>query len=151
MPGRLAVDFGTSNTVLALWDPDRKEASTYAPAAYRSLYPQGGGTTKVVPSLIHYGEDQRQWLGQQVLQRNLLKHPHTLRWAKRYIGRGGTSRGRRIGDRQVSFHQAGQDFLTGLLLLAREDLGLVDEEIALTVPVDSYEHYAAWLGEAYPA
>ena len=41
MPGRLAVDFGTSNTVLALWDPDRKEASTYAPAAYRSLYPRG--------------------------------------------------------------------------------------------------------------
>ena len=97
MPGRLAVDFGTSNTVLALWDPDRKEASTYAPAAYRSLYPQGGGTTKVVPSLIHYGEDQRQWLGQQVLQRNLLKHPHTLRWAKRYIGRGGTSPIKRCG------------------------------------------------------
>jgi len=151
MPGRLAVDFGTSNTVLALWDPDLKEASAYAPAAYRSLYPQGDGTTAVVPSLIHYGENQRQWLGQQVLQRNLFKHPHTLRWAKRYIGRGGTSRGRRIGDRQVSFHQAGQDFLTGLLLLAREDLGLAEEEIALTVPVDSYEHYAAWLGEVATA
>jgi molecular chaperone DnaK len=151
MPGRLAVDFGTSNTVLALWDPDRQQANTYAPAAYRSHYPQGEGTTAVVPSLIHYGEDRCQWLGQQVLQRNLLKHPHTLRWAKRYIGRGGTSRGRRIGDRQVSFDQAGLDFLTGLLLLAREDLDLVDEEIALTVPVDSYEHYAAWLGEVATA
>ena len=151
MSGRLAVDFGTSNTVLALWDPDLKAATPYAPAAYRSLYPQGDGTTAVVPSLIHYGEDRRQWLGQQVLQRNLLKHPHTLRWAKRYIARGGTSRGRRIGDRQVSFHQAGQDFITGLLLLVREDLGLVEEEIALTVPVESYEHYAAWLGEAATA
>jgi molecular chaperone DnaK (HSP70) len=151
MPGRLAVDFGTSNTVLAIWDPDLKKATPYAPAAYRSLYPQGDGTTAVVPSLIHYGEDRRQWLGQQVLQRNLLKHPHTLRWAKRYIGRGGTSRGRRIGDRQVSFHQAGQDFLTGLLLLTREDLGLAEEEIALTVPVESYEYYAAWLGEAATA
>ncbi|QPN56993.1 Hsp70 family protein [Synechococcus sp. CBW1107] len=151
MPGRLAVDFGTSNTVLALWDADRQEASTYAPAAYRSLYPQGDGTTSVIPSLIHYGEDQHQWLGQQVLQRNLLKHPHTLRWAKSYIGRGGTSRGRRIGERQVSFHQAGHDFLTTLLRLTREDLALADEEIALTVPVDSYEHYAAWLGDAASA
>ena len=151
MTGRLAIDFGTSNTVLAIWDPDRKEATPYAPAAYRSHYPQGDGTTAVVPSLIHYGEDRRQWLGQQVLQRNLLKHPHTLRWAKRYIGRGCTSRGRRIGDRQVSFHQAGQDFLTGLLLQAREDLGLAAEEIALTVPVEGYEHYAAWLGQAATA
>lgn len=151
MPGRLAVDFGTSNTVLALWDAARQQASTYAPAAYRCLYPQGEGSTAVVPSLIHYGADRRQWLGQQVLQRNLLKHPHTLRWAKRYIGRGGIHPGRRIGERQVSFQQAGQDFLSGLLLLTREELGLVEEEIALTVPVDSYEHYAAWLGDAASA
>lgn len=151
MPGRLAVDFGTSNTVLALWDAARQQASTYAPATYRCLYPQGEGSTAVVPSLIHYGADRRQWLGQQVLQRNLLKHPHTLRWAKRYIGRGGAGPGRSIGGRQVSFHQAGQDFLIGLLLLTREDLGLAEEEIALTVPVDSYEHYAAWLGEAAAA
>ncbi|MCT0198266.1 Hsp70 family protein [Synechococcus sp. CS-1325] len=147
MAGRLAVDFGTSNTVLALWDSDSQMASTYAPSIYRCLYPQGDGTTPVVPSLIHYSADCRQWLGQQVLQRNLLKHPHTLRWAKRYIGRGGTSRGRRIGEHQVSFHQAGHDFLFALLLLAREELSLADEEIALTVPVDSFEHYAAWLGE----
>ena len=25
MPGRLAVDFGTSNTVVAVWDPERYE------------------------------------------------------------------------------------------------------------------------------
>jgi molecular chaperone DnaK (HSP70) len=40
MTGRLAVDFGTSNTVLALWDPDLKEATPYAPAAYRSCTPR---------------------------------------------------------------------------------------------------------------
>ena len=90
--GRLAVDFGTSNTVLALWDPTLRQAHCYAPAAYRSLYPQGDGSTPVVPSLIHYGDDKGQWLGQQVVQRNLLRHPHTLRWLKRSIGQGGHQR-----------------------------------------------------------
>jgi molecular chaperone DnaK len=28
MNGRLAVDFGTSNTVLAMWDAEREEART---------------------------------------------------------------------------------------------------------------------------
>ena len=37
--GRLAVDFGTSNTVLALWDSPLREARSYAPAPYRGLYP----------------------------------------------------------------------------------------------------------------
>jgi len=149
--GRLAVDFGTSNTVLALWDPTLRQAHCYAPAAYRSLYPQGDGSTPVVPSLIHYGDDKRQWLGQQVVQRNLLRHPHTLRWLKRSIGQGGISGTRRIGERQVSVQQAGHAFLTTLLALAREELALGNEEIALTVPVDGYEHYAAWLGEAAAA
>jgi molecular chaperone DnaK len=151
MGGRLAVDFGTSNTVLALWDPSLRQARCYAPAAYRGLYPQAEGSTPVVPSLIHYGDDRRQWLGQQVLQRNLLKHPHTLRWLKRTIGQGSASRARRIGERLVSVRQAGHDFLSTLLALAREDLALGDEEIALTVPVEGYEHYAAWLGEVATA
>ncbi|MEB3324741.1 MAG: Hsp70 family protein [Cyanobacteriota bacterium] len=151
MGGRLAVDFGTSNTVLALWDPTVRQARCYAPAAYRSLYPQAQGTTPVVPSLIHYGDDERQWLGQQVVQRNLLRHPHTLRWLKRSISQGAISRTRRIGERQVSVQQAGHDFLTTLLALARVDLALGNEEIALTVPVEGYEHYAAWLGEAAAA
>ncbi|MFM7171289.1 MAG: Hsp70 family protein [Cyanobium sp.] len=148
MPGRLAVDFGTSNTVLALWDPLAQEARCYAPTPYRGLYPQGETSTPVVPSLIHYGEDQRQWLGQQVTQRNLLRHPGTFRWLKRYISRGATSPLRRIGARQVSFPEAGHTFLTTLLSVAREDLALGNEEIALTVPVEGYEHYAAWLGRA---
>ena len=86
MPGRLAIDFGTSHTVLAVWDTARPGATSMHISGYGILRQQGAGQISIIPSLIHYMADQRQWIGQQVLDRDLYHSPGTFRWMKRYIG-----------------------------------------------------------------
>lgn len=144
MPGRLAVDFGTSNTVVAVWDEARQEGVPLHMPDYGHLYQQEGEQVSVVPSLIHYAEDKRQWLGNQVLQQNLYHSPRTFRWMKRYIANRSPMKVRLDG-REVSPFDAGKEFLSGVLLSAVAELGVGEEEIALTVPVEAFEHYEEWL------
>ena len=66
MPGRLAIDFGTSNTVVAVWDEARREGVPLRLPDYGHLSEHGGEQMWSVPSLIHYTDDRRQWLGAQV-------------------------------------------------------------------------------------
>ncbi len=146
MAGRLAVDFGTSNTVVAVWDETRGDGTPLHIPDYGVLLNGEGEQISVVPSLIHYMPDRRRWIGAQVLQQNLYHAPHTFRWMKRYIANRSPIK-LRLDGRQISPFDAGRDFLTGVLLFAREELDIADEEIALTVPVESFEHYEDWLSE----
>lgn len=143
MPGRLAIDFGTSNTVIAYWDDSEKAGNLLHIPEVGYVYP--GLDSPVVPSLIHYAEQRRQWIGGQVLSRNLYDSPRTFRWMKRYISNRSPAKVR-VDDREISHFDAGRDFLLQILALARSELNFRDdEEIALTVPVESYEHYENWL------
>jgi molecular chaperone DnaK len=146
MSGRLAIDFGTSNTVLAVWSEEQQIGITHHIPDYGQLYTQGESKVSLIPSLIHYDSNQRRWLGNQVLQRNLEKSDRTFRWIKRYIANRSPVK-RRIDQRQIPYTEAGQDFLSTVLLFATTELNITDEEIAFTVPVESFEHYEAWLGE----
>jgi molecular chaperone DnaK len=149
MPGRLGVDFGTSNTVLAVWDESRREGVPLRIAEYsRTIrYRQGGQETEeiaVIPSLIHYAADQRRWLGQQVITRDLHESERTFRWMKRYIGHRSPIQVN-VDGRSISHYDAGRDFLSAVLTFAVDSLDCRDEEIGLTVPVESFEHYEHWL------
>jgi molecular chaperone DnaK len=147
MPGRLAVDFGTSNTVLAVWDEAREEGVPLFVADYGLRMPSRDGQAEVpavVPSLIHYAADGRRWLGQQVRQNNLLDAEGTFRWMKRYITHRSPIK-RRLPGGEKSHNEAGGDFLSAVLAFAAAELDLGNEEIALTVPVEAYEHYEDWL------
>ena len=89
MPGRLAVDFGTSNTRLALWDAGSGSAAPWRvpDLSELDLYPDGEGPPEEVPyipSLIHY-DGPRIWVGKQVSDRGLSEATTTFRWMKRYI------------------------------------------------------------------
>ena len=122
MPGRLGVDFGTSNTVLAVWDQARGEGIPLPIAEYsRTIrYRQGGQAAEeiaVIPSLIHYAADQRRWLGQQVIARNLSESERTFRWMKRYIGRRSPIQVN-VDGRAISHYDAGRDFLSAVLTFA---------------------------------
>ena len=151
MPGRLAIDFGTSNTVVAVWDEARREGIPQRLPDYGRLYlREGDEGISVVPSLIHYAAGQRRWLGNQVLQQNLLASDRTFRWMKRYITLRSPNT-LRIDGKSVSYHDAGRDFLSTVLLFAAQEYGAGDEEVALTVPVEAYEHYEDWLGEVAEA
>ena len=51
MSGRLAIDFGTSNTVLAVWSEDQQTGITHHIPDYGQLYTQGNEKVSLIPSL----------------------------------------------------------------------------------------------------
>src|SRR5438132_7405725 len=149
MPGRVGIDFGTSNTVVAVWDENRQEGvPLHIPDYGKQVHYRHGDKAveevSIVPSLIHYAEDNRRWLGKQVQARNLYESPRTFRWMKRYIARRSPVKVNLDG-REISHLQAGRDFLTAVLTFAAAELKLGDEEVAFTAPVEAYEHYEDWL------
>jgi molecular chaperone DnaK (HSP70) len=142
--GRLAIDFGTSTTLLAMWDDAQHQARILPAPEYGRFYTAPGGDVSAIPSLIHYASDRRQWVGEQVAQLGLAESARTFRWMKRYIANRSPVT-RRIDDGDISHARAGADFLGSVLVYAAGELGLRDEEIALTVPVEAFEHYENWL------
>jgi molecular chaperone DnaK (HSP70) len=144
MPGRLAVDFGTSNTVVAVWDETRKQGVPLHIPSFGLLQTQGEETISLIPSLIHYAGENRTWVGSQVIERSLRQSPRTFRWMKRYISHRSPTR-MRLDGREVTPYMAGQDFLTSVLVFAAQEVGFQDEEVALSVPVEAFEHYENWL------
>ncbi len=144
MPGRLAIDFGTSNTVVALWDSALQSGVPIHIPDYGRYIQQGQEQISVIPSLINYQNEKTRWIGQQVLQQGKYHKPHTFRWMKRYI----THRSPafiNVDGTKITQKKAGQDFLSTVLLVAREEIDARNEEIAFSVPVESYEHYEDWL------
>jgi molecular chaperone DnaK len=150
MAGRIGVDFGTSNTVVARWDEVSGQAATVRIPDYGRFFGHGDDRVPVVPSLIHYAEDGRQFLGDQVLSGGLYHAEGTFRWMKRYIGNRSPLKASANG-RQVSHFEAGRDFLSTVLAFAAVEAGAEGEEIALTAPVESFEHYEDWLAEVAEA
>ncbi|HNT54295.1 MAG TPA: Hsp70 family protein [Anaerolineaceae bacterium] len=144
MSGRLAVDFGTSNTLVAVWDAARREGVPLHIPDYGLISRQGEDTLPIIPSLIHYTPDKRRWIGAQVLQQGLYGSPTTFRWMKRYIAQRSPLK-LRLDGREISPFEAGQDFLASVLVFAGREVGLQDEEVVFSAPVEAYEHYENWL------
>ena len=144
MPGRLAVDFGTSNTVVALWDETLQQGVPLHIPEFGMVEQQGDETISLIPSLIHYAPDNRTWIGSQVIQRGLRQSPRTFRWMKRYISHRSPNKVR-MDRREITPYIAGQDFLSSVLVFAGQEIGFRDEEVALSVPVEAFEHYENWL------
>jgi molecular chaperone DnaK len=147
MSGRVGIDFGTSNSVVSVINPDSGIASAIALQGLSTTKPAGGHDMTVVPSLVHYDATIANvaWYGAEVLARNLYDHDHTFRWMKRYVA-DRTAIGRRIGSRLITPLDAGRDFLVALLASALVEVGAqLDEEVAFSAPVESFEHYDTWL------
>ncbi|MBI5572228.1 MAG: Hsp70 family protein [Desulfomonile tiedjei] len=148
MAGRLAIDFGTSNTRTAVWDdavgearslpiPDVSLKARHEDADHHAV------EVPYIPSLISYAGKQV-WIGKQVKEKGLADSQSTFRWMKRYISNR-LEIPRRIDGRSVKVSEAGADFLLRVLVYAAEAIDLGDEEVAFTVPVEAFEHYQDWL------
>jgi molecular chaperone DnaK len=142
--GRLGIDFGTSNTVVAVWDATRNESEPlHIPQLVRPFEFEGE-LVPVIPSLISYEADGSTWIGNQVVERNLRDAQSTFRWMKRYIS-ARSPRKRRLGEREIGEQEAGKDYLVTLLQLALAEADAFQEEVVYTLPVESFEHYEDWV------
>ena len=144
MAGRLAVDFGTSNTVVAVWDHGTGAGVPLAVPDYALLTAAGDREIPVIPSVIHYAQGGRRLVGDQVRQHNLGTSAGTFRWMKQHVARRSPAKVRADG-RLVSYFDAGRDFLSAVLAYAAAEAGAGDEEVALAVPVEAFEHYQDWI------
>jgi len=144
MAGRLAIDFGTCNTVVAIWDVANRQGVPLNLPGYAKLEQQGDEQIAVLPSLIHYGEGGKKKIANQVFTGNVYHSERTFRWMKRYIMRRSPAK-QRIDGRNLSHFDAGQDYLVHILQRLAQPVRISGEEIAVTVPVESFEHYENWL------
>ena len=135
---KLAIDFGNSNTVLALWNAALRTAETI------SLPEFSDGADFLIPSLIHYQTDGNQYIGNQIISQNLLSSPHTFRWMKRYISLRSPYQ-ILIGNKRIHAQKAAEDFLNSLKNAAMQAYSFQLDDITLSVPIESFEYYENWL------
>ncbi len=141
----LAIDFGTSNTVVARWNPVTQQAETVAlPGVSLSQ----GGSPPLVPSLV-YWEQEGSVIGQAVRDRGLdLKNdPRFFRGFKRGIGSDVQGFLPELDGKSLSFEAIGEAFLQQTLAAVKQ-VPLPLDSLVVTVPVDSFEAYRHWLGSA---
>lgn len=155
MAGRLGIDFGTSNTVVALWDETSKQGIPFhIPDFGRQItYRRANGSDEVisvVPSLIHYADGDLRWVGNQVRTKNLFNSDQTFRWMKRYISNRSPVRVK-INGTPHSHFDAGREFLSQIVAYVAAETNASDEEVGFTLPVEAYEHYEDWLTDVADA
>ncbi|MEA5572005.1 Hsp70 family protein [Calothrix sp. UHCC 0171] len=143
----IAIDFGTSNTVIARWNPVTQQPETLS---LSGLSIQQSLNPPLIPSLV-YVEDARQGkilAGQQVRDRglDLVNEPRFFRSFKRGIGADIQGFLPEIDGKNVTFEDAGKWFLTQVISQLSLSTPEVVDSLVLTVPVDSFETYRYWLG-----
>ncbi|NJN31130.1 MAG: Hsp70 family protein [Synechococcales cyanobacterium RM1_1_8] len=142
----LAIDFGTSNTVVARLNPVTEQAET---VALPGLSLSQGGSPPLVPSLLYWAQEGPAVIGQAVRDRGLdLKNdPRFFQGFKRGIGAAVQGFLPELAGEAIRFEAVGERFLQQLLG-AIQQLPLPLDSLVVTVPVDSFEAYRHWLGAA---
>ncbi|MDX2215756.1 MAG: Hsp70 family protein [Oculatellaceae cyanobacterium bins.114] len=142
-----AIDFGTSNTVIARWNAATGQPETVALA---DLSLRLAANPPLIPSLLYVADatQDKVCLGQAVRDRgfDLSTDPRFFRNFKRGIGTDIQGYLPELDGRIITFEQVGQWFLTTLI----QQLQAIDpqlDSLVLTVPVDSFEVYRNWLAQ----
>ncbi len=141
-----AIDFGTSNTVIARWNVATQAPETISLPA---LSAQMKGNPPLVPSLLYVEKAGASVVaGQSVRDRglDLTSDPRFFRNFKRGIGTPMQGFIPELDSQHLSFEQVGGWFLSQVI----EQIKAQDPDfssLVLTVPVDSFEAYRLWLGE----
>ncbi len=155
-PMAIAIDFGTSNTVITRWNAVTEQPETLT---LPGLSLQLGQNPPLIPSLV-YVEDASQGkviVGQSVRDQglDLTNNPRFFRSFKRGIGADIQGFLPELDETTVKFEQVGEWFLQQIIekLSSPSSPGGVPEtqisaidSLILTVPVDSFEAYRHWLG-----
>jgi molecular chaperone DnaK (HSP70) len=143
----IAIDFGTSNTVISRWNSATQQPETLK---LPGLSWQLGQNPPLIPSLLYVENATKPQvaIAQQVRDKGLdLKtDPRFFRSFKRGIGTDIQGFLPELDGEIVTFEKVGEWFLTGLVDSLRQ-IPLPVDSLILTVPVDSFEAYRHWLGQ----
>jgi molecular chaperone DnaK (HSP70) len=140
----LAIDFGTSNTVITRWNPVTEQPEV---VALQGLAQQIAQNPPLVPSLVYVKNAiaAEVVVGQGVRDRGLDvgNDPRFFRNFKRGIGTPIQGFLPDLEGQRLSFEQIGQWFLTETVQSLQQQMPV--SELIFTVPVDSFEAYRHWL------
>lgn len=143
---KLAIDFGTTNSLLARWDADRQTGQVVVIPGLSNNF---GAEPGLIPSQLYVrdGRAAEVLIGQAVLAADFpLEAIRLFRNFKRGIGANG-SPARILDGVPWSDFEAGKQFLDNLLAALPYQAEEI-EQLVLTVPVASFEGYSSWLRRA---
>lgn len=143
----IAIDFGTSNTVVTRWNPATQHSE---PLMLSGFTQQVGNNPPLMPSLVYINDAVRGTvqIGQQVRDQGLdvASDRRFFRNFKRGIGTPIQGFLPALDGRSLTFEQIGQWYLTTLIQAIQAQEPTLDA-LTFTVPVDSFETYRHWLGQ----
>ncbi len=141
-----AIDFGTSNTVIARWNAAAEKIET---VKLPGLSQQLGSNPPLIPSLVYVknASQEEVIVGQTVRDRGLdaSNDSRFFRAFKRGIGVPIQGFLPQLDEKLVTFEQVGEWFLQELMTQLQTQAPTSPEALILTVPVDSFEAYRHWL------
>ncbi|MEA5515081.1 Hsp70 family protein [Nodularia sp. UHCC 0506] len=147
----IAIDFGTSNTVITRWNPVTQQPETLT---ISGLSIQQNLNPPLIPSLVYIEEatQGKVLVGQEVRDRgfDLKNDTRFFRSFKRGIGADIQGFLPELDGENITFEQVGELFLTAVIAKLAPMQGGLDSLI-LTVPVDSFEAYRHWLSKVCQA
>ena len=149
MKHKLAIDFGTTNSLLARWDEPTGKAQVVSIAGI-STPTQDNRQQPLIPSLLYVqnGQTGQVSLGQAVLDGKFhqMRDNRLFRNFKRALLTRSSSEARLIDGVMWNEVDAGKRFLHGLLA-AIPFAGNEIDQLIVTVPVVAFENYLTWLNE----
>jgi molecular chaperone DnaK (HSP70) len=148
MGHKLAIDFGTTNSVIARWNEEKNVPEVVTVSGLSGL--STDGLMPVIPSLIyiHDGKTSKVSIGQHVRDQGLdQKQDNRLfRNFKRGIVASPAPEPRLIDDTLWADRDAGRSFVRSVIDSMPYKSDQIDQ-LVLTAPVASFEGYLAWLNE----
>jgi len=143
----IAIDFGTSNTVVARWNQVLQQPETLKLPGLSAISAQN---PPLIPSLV-YVEDaaaNKVIVGHKVRDSGLYLSGDSrfFRNFKRGIGTSVQGFVPELDGQLITFERVGEWYLSQIVNSIRE-LPLPIDSLIFTVPVDSFEAYRHWLGK----
>ncbi|GAB4340682.1 MAG: Hsp70 family protein [Phototrophicales bacterium] len=143
---KLAIDFGTTNTVIACWDDTKEDAEIITLEGLSDT--SKPGMPPIVPSLLYVadGKANQVKLGYVVRQENLdsQQNNRLFRNFKRGIVGSPAPEPRKIDETDWADRDAGKQFVQHIIRALPYKNEEIDQ-LVLTAPVASFEGYLAWL------
>lgn len=150
MGKKIAIDFGTSNTVVSVWNENLEKAEIikFSSISRRYRNPEGHDyfETYSIPSIINFDKNKI-LVGQDVFNRGKEFSEGTFRDIKRYIiNRKPLPKS--VGqNKKINYYEAGEFFIRETIRELKQILNDDISEVVFTVPVDSFQDYQEWINE----